>query len=171
VDTEAFHPYAGQKQKRRAIRQSGKGGNMKNKKDKFFFRRKSLLDNNGRKEESGGDYLFYKKNKKTGKGSFVTVSVNPRYTITDVNKHKYRFDKKRNVNKVLRKFGIKDPTRQCSFNWSNDASFESGNGKVTKKGYALLRTQDDGKSFGWLYPDGSFEPKKETRKSKAKGGK
>ena len=145
------------------------------KKKRFFKKYKPLLNNYGMKEESGGSYLFFKKKKdgelarhKNGRAKAVWVDVEPRYTVKCPNGHEYKFDKKRNVNKVLRKLGINEPARQTSFSWSNDKSFESGNGKVTSKGYALRRTRDEGKSWGWSFPDGSF---KEDRKKKKRGDK
>ena len=120
----------------------------------------------GGKEESGGKYLFSKKCKKTGKSKFADVFVNPKYTITCENGHKFKFDKKRNVSKALRKLGYKTPSTQTSFSWSNDSSFEKGNGKVTKNGYALKRS-DNGKKWFWLFPCG----KKKTISQQKKRGR
>jgi len=110
------------------------------KKKRFFKPQKKMLDNGSFKEESGGSYLFMKKHGDNRKPDAVFVDVNPRYSISSIDKfgkktHYGRFDKKRNVNKVLKTLGFETPTRQSSFSWSNDNNFESGNGKVTKAGY------------------------------------
>ena len=113
-------------------------------KKKFFKPFKNLLDNSVREEQSNATYFFFKENKKgelkrdkKGDALCIRVRKNPTYTITDANGHKYYFDKQRNVNKALRFFGIKRPEAQSLFEWSDDASFECGNGKITKHGYAI----------------------------------
>lgn len=103
---------------------------------KRFYKRYSPLLKTDPNVRSGYRCYFARENKK-GETLSTWVDVQPRYKIKDAYGNVYMFEKKRNVNKVLRKFGYKEPQGASAFYWSDDGAFEAGNLKVTKKGKAV----------------------------------
>lgn len=133
---------------------------------KRFYKRYSPLLKTDPNVRSGYRCYFARENKK-GETLSTWVDVQPRYKIKDAYGNVYMFEKKRNVNKVLRKFGYKEPQGASAFYWSDDGAFEAGNLKVTKKGKAVKfsrRSEDGSWASFWSYPDGSVVPVQKTKR-------